>query len=85
MMLFVTRSVNWPLLQPADGTAGNARGLTVIVKLCVALRLGEVLSVTFSVTGLIVLASVTCGRQLKAALVLFSLVSVALAGPMSWL
>ena len=40
-MLFVTRIVNWPLFQPTDGTVGNARGLTVIVKFCVALRLGE--------------------------------------------
>ena len=82
-MLFVTSSVNWPLFQLTNGTVGNDRGLTVIVKLCVALRLGEPLSATFSVTGLMVLASVTAGRQLKAALVLLIGVNVALAGALS--
>src|SRR5215469_15448426 len=52
-------------------------------KLCVALRLGLALSATFTVTTLAVLASVTRGRQLKAALLLLFFVSVALVGAAS--
>ena len=69
-MLFVTSMLNWPLLHTADGTFGNASGLTVIVKFCVVLKLGRPLSVTFKVTGLMMLALATPGRQPKAALVL---------------
>ena len=59
------------MLQLPDGTFGNASGLTVIVKFCVALKLGRPLSVTFRLTGLMMLALAKPGRQLIAALVLF--------------
>src|SRR5438094_575486 len=59
---------------------GRARGLTVTLKLWVALRLGVPLSATTTVTGLRVLAWVTKGRQEKTPLLVFS---AALAGPVA--
>ena len=55
----------------------------MIWKLCVALRLGVALSATLTVNKLVVLASVTRGRQLKTALLLLFFVSVAFAGALS--
>ena len=64
-------------------SVGNVIGLTMMEKLCVALRGGVLLSETLSVKLFVVFACVTSGRNEKLALVLLTCVSVALVGPVS--
>src|ERR1035441_9103425 len=67
-----------PPINPGTVTVGTVNGLTTTLKLCVALKPGVPLSVTTTVTGLLVLACVTSGRQLKMPLLE---TSVAFVGP----
>src|ERR1017187_7339886 len=67
-----------PPINPGTVTVGTVNGLTTTLKLCVALKPGVPLSVTTTVTGLVVLACVTSGRQLKIPLLE---TSVAFVGP----
>src|SRR5664280_898405 len=72
------------LTRPAEiaiePSTGWASGLTVMMKLLVALRFGVPLSVTCTLTRLVVLAWLTGGRQVKMPLVPLAVVSVALVG-----
>ena len=64
--------LNCPLITRIDDRVGVDKGLTVTVKLWVALRLGAPLSATISETGLTVLALDTAGRQEKAPVLAFN-------------
>ena len=77
------------MLTLTDDTDGAVSGFTMTVKLWVALRLGVLLSATFTVNRLVVLACETSGRQLtlsmslSLSLSLSICVSVALVGPLN--
>ena len=69
-----------PAANTGEVTVGSVSGLTVTLKLWVALMLGEPLSVTTTVTGLTVLACVTSGRHVKMPLFASSVAFVGAVG-----
>ena len=64
-------------------TTGLVTGLTVTVKLLVALKLGMLLSDTTTETGLVVLAWLTSGRHVNTALVALMVFKVEFVGPVN--